>query len=67
MNIADKGRLYREILRVLRPDGRPALHEILTGPVSPIYLPVPWARCPELNHLRPPEDVRELLEATGFE
>jgi SAM-dependent methyltransferase len=67
MNIADKGRLYGEIHRVLRPDGRLALHEILAGPVSPIYLPVPWARRPELNHLCPPEDVRELLEETGFE
>ena len=67
MNIADEGRLYGEIHRVLRPGGRPALHEILAGPVSPIYLLAPWARRPELNHLRPPEDVRELLEETGFE
>ena len=67
MNVADKGRLYGEIHRVLRPDGGLALHEILAGPVSPIYLPVPWARRPELNHLCPPEDVRELLEETGFE
>jgi hypothetical protein len=44
MNIADKGRLYGEIHRVLRPGGRPALHEILAGPVSPIYLLAPWAR-----------------------
>jgi ubiquinone/menaquinone biosynthesis C-methylase UbiE len=66
MNIADKGRLYREIHRVLRPGGRLALHEILAGPVSPICLPVPWARRPELNHLCPLEDVRECLEETGF-
>jgi len=66
MNIADKGRLYGEIRRVLRPGGRLALHEILAGALSPIYLPVPWARRPELNHLRPPKDVRELLEETGF-
>ena len=44
MTIADKGRLYGEIHRVLRPGGRPALHEILAGPVSPIYLLAPWAR-----------------------
>ena len=35
MNIADKGRLYAEIHRVLRPDGRLAMHEMLAGPVSP--------------------------------
>ena len=43
MNIADKGRLYAEIHRVLRPDGRLAMHEMLAGPVSPIHFPVPWA------------------------
>ncbi len=67
MNIADKERLYAEIQRVLRPGGRLALHEILAGPVSPIYLPVPWAREPGLSHLRPPEEVRTLLKDTGFE
>jgi hypothetical protein len=28
---------------------------------------VQWARRPELNHFRPPEDVRELFAETGFE
>ena len=59
MNIADKARLYQEIHRVLRPGGRLALHEILTGLTSPIPFPVPWARAgdklPELasNSVRP--------------
>jgi hypothetical protein len=53
MNIADKERLYAEIQCVLRPSGRLALHEILAGPVSPIHFPVPWARDPDLSHLRP--------------
>ena len=67
MNIADKERLYTEIHCVLRPGGRLAMHEILAGPISPIHLPVPWARVPALNHLRPPEEVRTLLKDTGFE
>jgi sarcosine/dimethylglycine N-methyltransferase len=66
MNIADKERLYAEILRILRPGGRLAMHEILAGEVSPIHLPVPWARDPSLSHLRPPEEVRTLLKETGF-
>ena len=67
MNIPDTKRLYKEIHRVLRPGGRLALHEILAGPVSPIHFPVPWARDPALSHLRPPAEVRALLEDAGFE
>jgi ubiquinone/menaquinone biosynthesis C-methylase UbiE len=67
MNIADKERLYVEIRRVLRPGGRLAMHEILAGEVSPIHLPVPWARDPSLSHLRPPEEVRAILKDIGFE
>jgi SAM-dependent methyltransferase len=66
MSIADKGRLYGEIHRVLRPDGRLALHEILAGPVSPIYLPVPWARRPELNHLCPPDRCARTPRRNGL-
>src|SRR3712207_4580316 len=67
MNIADKERLYKEIHRVLRPGGRLALHEIMAGPTSPIHFPVPWARDPALNHLRPPAETRAFLEVSGFE
>ncbi len=67
MNIANKGRLYAEIRRVLRPGGRMAMHEFLAGPVSPIHFPVPWARNPGLNNLRPAEEVRALIQDTGFE
>ncbi|MCA1715507.1 MAG: methyltransferase domain-containing protein [Actinobacteria bacterium] len=67
MNIADKERLFAEIQRVLRPGGHLALHEIMAGPVAPIYFPVPWARGPEINFLRPPEEVRALITGTGFE
>jgi ubiquinone/menaquinone biosynthesis C-methylase UbiE len=67
MNIADKERLYTEIRRILRPGGRLAMHEILAGEVSPIHFPVPWARDPSLSHLRPPEEVRALLNDIGFE
>jgi SAM-dependent methyltransferase len=67
MNIPDKDRLYAEIQRILRPGGRLALHEILAGPVSPIHLPVPWARIPDLNHLLPPGEARALLAETGLE
>jgi hypothetical protein len=67
MNIADEERLYAELRRVLRPGGRLAMHEFLAGPFSPIHFPVPWARNPGLNHLRPAEEVRTLIQDTGFE
>ena len=67
MNIAAKELLYSEIRRVLRPGGRLAMHEILAGEVSPIHLPVPWARDPSLSYLHTPEELRTLLKDTGFE
>lgn len=67
MNIEDKERLYAEIFRVLRPGGRLALHEIMAGPVSSIYFPVPWATGPETSFLQPPEAIRRVLAETGFQ
>jgi ubiquinone/menaquinone biosynthesis C-methylase UbiE len=61
MNIPLKERLYEGIRRVLRPGGLMALHEIRAAPLSPIHLPVMWARDPTLSHLRTPHEVRTLL------
>jgi SAM-dependent methyltransferase len=67
MNVEDKGQLYREAHRVLRPAGRLALHEIMAGARSPIHFPVPWARDPGASFLGDPEAIRALLGAVGFE
>jgi MPBQ/MSBQ methyltransferase len=66
MNIADKMRLYAEILRVLRPQGRYAFQEVLAGPVQPIHFPVPWASNPTLSFLSSADDMRSGLRASGL-
>jgi MPBQ/MSBQ methyltransferase len=67
MNIADKAKLYSEIARVLRPNGYFAMYDVLAGPVSPLYYPVPWARDSSISFLATPEKLHELLEATGLQ
>ena len=66
MNIADKSKLYSEISRVLRPDGYLAMYDILAGPVSPIYYPVPWASDSSISFLATQDELQRLLSATGL-
>lgn len=67
MNIPDKARLFAEMRRVLRPGGRLALHEITAGPVTPVHLPVPWARDPAASFLVPAGELREVILRAGFQ
>ena len=67
MNVADKQRLYSEARRVLKDGGRLALWDALAGPVQPIHYPVPWADTPELSFLATGDELRTLLDASGFE
>ena len=66
MNIPDKARLYREMYRVLKPGGTLAIYDILAGPSGPVLFPVPWARTPEASFLATPDELRKLLEESGF-
>jgi SAM-dependent methyltransferase len=66
MNIADKQRLYTGFHRVLRPGGVLALQEPMVGPVQPPIFPVMWAHDMATSFLRTPEEMRLLIEASGF-
>jgi MPBQ/MSBQ methyltransferase len=66
MNIPDKAALYREMYRVLRPGGTLAIYDILAGPSGPVIFPVPWALKQESSFLISPQELRDLLENTGF-
>jgi len=66
MNVADKQRLYAGLRRVLEPGGLLALQEPMAGPNQPPVFPVMWARDASQSFLRPPAEMRVLIEKTGF-
>jgi SAM-dependent methyltransferase len=66
MNIEDKEWLYTGFARVLGPGGLLALQEPMAGPVQPVVFPVMWAPDAASSFLRPPDEMRALIEAAGF-
>jgi len=66
MNIADKRKLYGEIYRVLKPDGRYAFQEMAAGKTATSYFPLPWATDPVDSFLVSAEEIRSILDESGF-
>lgn len=66
MNVEDKPKLFSEVSRVLKPGGLFAVYEICAGPNSPLHFPVPWANDPSISFLITPEELKWMLNDTGF-
>lgn len=66
MNISDKNALYAELWRVLKPSGKLALYDILSGSGGEIYFPVPWSRNGSTSFLITPETLLNTLATVGF-
>jgi ubiquinone/menaquinone biosynthesis C-methylase UbiE len=67
MNIADKGALYREIHRVLKPGAWLMLSEIAKGAGGDLDYPTPWASSAHTSFLSTPEETRSGLLTAGFD
>jgi SAM-dependent methyltransferase len=68
MNIADKGALYREAARVLRPGAVLGIYDVLAGPGEGTFVfPVPWAAGPQASWLATPGEMRAALDGAGFD
>jgi sarcosine/dimethylglycine N-methyltransferase len=67
MNIADKQRLYREAHRVVVDGGLLAIWDITAGELAEPDYPLPWADDPRLSHLVDSDQLRGIVESSGFE
>lgn len=66
MNIADKGTLAMELYRILRPDGRLGIYDVMRTGKGALRFPVPWATNPEESAVSSPDEYIDSLEAAGF-
>jgi ubiquinone/menaquinone biosynthesis C-methylase UbiE len=66
MNIEDKGRLFEEIARVLKPGARFGVYDIMRQAEGELAFPVPWAAGADTNQLGTIEQYKEALLHTGF-
>lgn len=67
MNIKEKKKVYAEIQRVLKPNGRLAQLEVMQGPTGPPHFPILWAADATYSFLETPERVKAILADVGFE
>ncbi len=68
MNIKDKGALYREIARILKPGSIFGIYEVfLTQPDSKVIYPLPWSSSSDTSHLITIEALKTYMSDNNFE
>ena len=67
MNIADRGRLYDDVARVLKLGALFGIYDVMKGNAAPLDYPVPWATTAETSHVITPTETGSLLARAGFE
>jgi SAM-dependent methyltransferase len=65
MNIEDRAALYAEVRRILTPEGRFAIHDLVLRDGDVVY-PAPWARDASTSFLLSEGDTRAALEEAEF-
>lgn len=66
MNIQDKASMYREIARVLKPQGCLAFHDIFAGANQPVF-PLPWAEDDSISFLCTEDEARQMIRNNGLQ
>ncbi|MBX3518649.1 MAG: class I SAM-dependent methyltransferase [Xanthobacteraceae bacterium] len=66
MNIADKAKLYGEMRRVLRPNGKLAIYDPVRSGNEPLRYPVPWARDERTSFVPTESELKQYLQDAGF-
>jgi SAM-dependent methyltransferase len=67
MNIPDKLDLFRQVHRVLAPNGVFAVYDVMRGPNSAaMKFPVPWSREAATSFVESPEAYEEAAAVAGF-
>jgi len=66
MQITEKDKLFGELTRVLKPQGRLALHEIF-GDESLLHYPLPWATDSTMSAVETVSECSSRLSSLGFD